>query len=99
LDFSPLIYAFIWQTDFSHGSLALSRPYSGSIEFANGNSVRMDRGPTMKTICMFLLASSITCLTTIMIGSSRKLMARCGAILPAKKHKNQTKEEKTTNIN
>ena len=32
------------------GLFALSRPHSGSIEFDNGNSARIDRGPIVKTI-------------------------------------------------
>jgi len=32
------------------GLFALSRPRSGSIEFDNGTSARIDRGPIVKTI-------------------------------------------------
>jgi len=51
------------------GLLDLSRPHRGSIEFDNGNSVRMGRGPIVKTIWTFLLAVSIPCLTTMVMGS------------------------------
>jgi len=56
------------------GLFALLRPLRGSIEFDNGNSARMDRGPTLKTICTFFLAWNIPRLITKVTGSWLKLM-------------------------
>jgi len=56
------------------GLLALSRPLKGSIEFADRNSARIDRGPTVKSTYTFFLAWNIPRLTTKVTGSLLKFM-------------------------
>jgi len=56
------------------GLLSLSMPLRGSIEFDNGNSARIDRGPTVKTIYTFFLAWNIPRLITKVTGSWLKLI-------------------------
>ena len=73
--------------------LALSRPRKGSIEFDNGNSARIERGPIVKTIWAFLFAESFPCLTTMVMGSSLKSMVTWGAIFLRENTQNKSKQK------